>query len=1173
MSKKVFKRKELQNKDEIFFSLAPRDDVDEKNIYFNSFMEAIKHKNKIIAFTGRYGIGKTSIINSILKKLDNSYKSIRISLGNYKQATGDETNIVSNEIETKILQQIIYTIDENKLPLSRFKRIKYISGLKKISLAIISCFIMLCINFYFPEVYEAMLTPLYNFFHQYLSDSIIFIIYYIYFIVIFLCIYKLISIIQIYINTLALKYKDLEISFSNNDEKSVFNKYLDEIVYFFKQTKTKILIIEDLDRYEKISLEIFKKLKELNFMLNSNETISKNGGVIFIYALRDDLFLNPEDRVKFFDNIIPVVSKFSSQNAKQYIMELYKKIQNKYELTINENLFSILSLHIQDRRLLNNIFMEFKMYIDVLKDNQDIDYTQLFAIISYKNIKPSDFDKRLEYDGDLYNIFNSKKEFIRMLINELIENNNQIVKEINDAKSQKIKDLKDLKKSFLLDILKNEYFNNYINKTKIYIGEQELSLDGFINSEINIEDLRNKDISCNFSSYNTKSIEAKIKNEFLDKVEKLDYEFEKMEEKIIYNKELIEKYKEMSMEEILNIDSINELLSNDDNYKELLNNKILISLVKNGFIKENYENNLSYFKSGDLTQMDYSFLIMVDTNEKANYNYELKNVEKIVNIIQAKDFNKETVLNFYICDYLINNISSLKKQKFYSQFKQMNNYKLKFLDEYCNYNEINFTKVLQKIFDNELILYFFNNLEIITNNKKWLKLILENIKLDLKENCYVKLKEFLEQNVDFLNKLKINETSILNINYLKPSFKDYDEIVVAIIDIFYNNKFYVPNKSFYDKLIDLYEIDNYYKDADVIDMLFENDNFTNFKDKLIESNSFAEFYNSFKIYDSKELNILKAINSSNLNKKEKILILEKENENITNINDIEDTSLWKEIITENYINISMKNILCYYNEVGEIDEVIQYLLSEIGNDYNVINDDNFKDFESKMIYSTSNSLINYKIIAEKFDYIISLFNYELEINEEFVEELINFNKVDLNIDTYNYLFKKNIILLSKLVVNKYDDYLNLKNNIEHDTFIIDEIINSNIDINKKIQLLDVIDISIISKKGLSYLINEIIKNNIFLNDSIVEQLFFCLEIKDKINYFIYLHKSNPINIKYLYEINERISKIRNGVTTSLSFENVDYMYTLMNYLQLKGIINNCEIKKNKIRVTYNKTKI
>ena len=32
--------------------------------------------------------------------------------------------------------------------------------------------------------------------------------------------------------------------------------------------------------------------------------------------------------------------------------------------------------------------------------------------------------------------------------------------------------VKDLKKSFLLDILKNEYFNNYINKTKIYINKE-----------------------------------------------------------------------------------------------------------------------------------------------------------------------------------------------------------------------------------------------------------------------------------------------------------------------------------------------------------------------------------------------------------------------------------------------------------------------------------------------------------------------------------------------------------------------------------------------------------------------------------------------------------------------------------------------------------------------------
>ena len=502
----------------------------------------------------------------------------------------------------------------------------------------------------------------------------------------------------------------------------------------------------------------------------------------------------------------------------------------------------------------------------------------------------------------------------------------------------------------------------------------------------------------------------------------------------------------------------------------------------------------------------------------------------------------------------------------------MSIYKLKFLDSYCNYNEINFIKLLKKIFSDEVFLFFLNNSEILLDKNKWIKLILENIKLNLNETYCIGLKDFLEQNIEFLNQININEVSTFNINYLKPSFEKYDEIAASIIELFYTNGLYVPNKSFYDKLIDLFELDNLYKDCDVIDMLFENDNFARFKKKLVKSKQFIEFYNGFKSYDSNEVNILKAVNDVDLDKKEKLLILEKENEKITNISDVDDTILWKEIITGNYVKISMKNILCYYNEIEEIDEILQKMLSEIGDDYNTIDDDKFKEFESKLLYSNSSSLINYKIIASKYDDQISSFDNDLKINEELVEELININKVDLNV-TYNYLFKKNIILLSKLVINKYDDFLNIKNDIEHDTFIIDEIINSNIDVNKKIQLLDVVDISKISKKELSHLINEIMKHNIFLNDAIVSNLFLNLEISDKITYFIYLHKSNSTNIKYLYEIDEKISKIRNGMTTSLSFKYDDFIYRLMQYLKAAKIINSCDIKKNKIRVTYNKSKI
>ena len=138
---------EKYTKENIFYSLSPRNDVDEDNIYYNKFMTAVNNNCKIIAFTGRYGIGKTSIINSILKKLHNRKNNIRISLGNYKNAKSEDKNVKddesfidSNDIETKILQQIIYTTNENKLPMSRFKRIKYISRLKKI-IIIVAIFI------------------------------------------------------------------------------------------------------------------------------------------------------------------------------------------------------------------------------------------------------------------------------------------------------------------------------------------------------------------------------------------------------------------------------------------------------------------------------------------------------------------------------------------------------------------------------------------------------------------------------------------------------------------------------------------------------------------------------------------------------------------------------------------------------------------------------------------------------------------------------------------------------------------------------------------------------------------------------------------------------------------------------------------------------------------------
>jgi len=62
------------------------------------------------------------------------------------------------------------------------------------------------------------------------------------------------------------------------------------------------VIFEDIDRFE--NTEIFVKLRELNNIINNSKQISRK--VVFVYAIRDDMFIDKE-RTKFFYFIVPVI--------------------------------------------------------------------------------------------------------------------------------------------------------------------------------------------------------------------------------------------------------------------------------------------------------------------------------------------------------------------------------------------------------------------------------------------------------------------------------------------------------------------------------------------------------------------------------------------------------------------------------------------------------------------------------------------------------------------------------------------------------------------------------------------------------------------------------------------------------------------------------------------------
>lgn len=71
------------------------------------------------------------------------------------------------------------------------------------------------------------------------------------------------------------------------------------------------IVFEDIDRFD--TGLVFQRLRDINKLANSKNIkrkirFKKQKTLKFIYLVRDDIF-SYEDRIKFFDMIIPVVPK------------------------------------------------------------------------------------------------------------------------------------------------------------------------------------------------------------------------------------------------------------------------------------------------------------------------------------------------------------------------------------------------------------------------------------------------------------------------------------------------------------------------------------------------------------------------------------------------------------------------------------------------------------------------------------------------------------------------------------------------------------------------------------------------------------------------------------------------------------------------------------------------
>ncbi|MCL0312632.1 hypothetical protein M2S00_05865 [Apilactobacillus sp. TMW 2.2459] len=431
-----------------------------------------------IAITGKYGSGKSSIIDTFFGSNDSKgIVPLKVSFAtfdNNKVTNSDDTNTQDMYISSNIINQIIYQIPRNKIPLTNFKIKKPVPFIKKF---LLSSFIMfVCIAIFKNDVLTR--------FHFYNAFLLFFLII---FLIIIWNILNYLDISKIQIN---VKNIQTDINRANDD---LFEKYADEVIYLFEKYEKKtfkndpqVLIIEDLDRFNNIS--IFEKLRELNIKLNN----SSKKHWIFIYLLKDDVFHNSNDRVKFFDEIIPVIPFITTNNSFDKLKELFTS-----ESSIDTRLLYNLSAYIDDYRIIINIKNEYEIFNSLVHNSN---LNQLLALLAYKNLYPDDFDDTQNGEGCLGMIM---KKFKYNIQNQICE----IDKEIDNINSNYDKNHAENEAEFLylycgkrsnLSIEINSYIYSYenfkdINSIQNAILNNEVYIR-FNNKKINYNDFKNENV-------------------------------------------------------------------------------------------------------------------------------------------------------------------------------------------------------------------------------------------------------------------------------------------------------------------------------------------------------------------------------------------------------------------------------------------------------------------------------------------------------------------------------------------------------------------------------------------------------------------------------------------------------------------------------------------------------
>lgn len=688
----VAPREELPKKKLKLRSLAPEYKGDHHSLYVRHLEQAIEGtKNRNIALTGRYGAGKSSVLDAFEKK--HEAKTVRISINTLGPDEDDED--LTNRIQKELVKQLVYRLKPGQLRRSRFARPKPITKWTAlwqalgVSAVVLSLLWLLGIrpSADWPGAQANMFVQL--------SLGLLF------FVLVVLVVWSVRWLIgDKFVSEVSTAGTKIALS---DGPTTYFDSFLDEIVAFFDAVEPEFVIFEDLDRFD--DPQIFDSLRELNTLVNASvHWKSKEQPLRFIYAIKDSLFEqlgsdsalkedtrpvedpseaavgkpsvvaatpNPDlaaeavrraNRTKFFEMVIPIVPFLSHRNARDHLSDALTALGLPKDF-VSRPLLDLVARHTTDMRLMINICNEFAVFVERLLWSKNpapgMTADHLFALVAYKNFHMADFENIAQRVSTLDSLERHHRDEVRALIEELQKQRRTKV-QLEEYRTRKVTTASALGQR--LQDMKGTFPNPYSNYPVTFVvGGEAFSFDAAQEVDFWAQVATNRAITVSQTHAGSASISA-------DQIDRLFPELKSTAHWRNPDAEALARTSQRCDEDIatlrgtdfVGLAEYERVPKNRTKFEQRINNELKSELardlVRKGFITRNFAEYSAIFY-GNFVGVDVAYFYNHSVQPNEMYlDFHFTSVNAARNLLEqvSSDFTSTvSALNIDIVDYLL----------------------------------------------------------------------------------------------------------------------------------------------------------------------------------------------------------------------------------------------------------------------------------------------------------------------------------------------------------------------------------------------------------------------------------------------------------------------------------------------------------------------------------------